>query len=251
MPRLRSIGPGIWMADGPVVDFFGFPYSTRMVVARLKGGALWVWSPIERDEQLSQEIDALGQPAHLVSPNKLHHLYLADWKNTYPHAKIWGLPSVQAKRRDIDFGGTLAATPPTDWVEDIDQVVFAGSPFMDECVFFHRASKTAIFADLSENFSHRFLHTAEGWTWWKRLVARIWHITEPFGMAPLEWRLSFLDRDKARNALAKIEGWGAEQVVMAHGQWVPEGGSTFIARSFRWLKRPTQGDANDQALIDT
>lgn len=32
--------------------------------------------------------------------------------------------------------------------DDIDQAVFRGSIAMDEVVFFHRASRTAIFGDL-------------------------------------------------------------------------------------------------------
>lgn len=240
MARLESIGPEIWLSDGPVVDFFGFPYSTRMVIVRLTSGALWVWSPIALDPELEAEVRALGPVAHLISPNKLHHLYLGAWQKAFAEATMWGLPSVQTKRGDLEFDGTLDETPPEEWREVIDQVVFSGSPFMDECVFFHRPSRTAIFADLSENFSREVLAHDQRWSWWKRIVARLWHITEPFGMAPLEWRLSFLNRQKARAALDKIESWQAEQVVMAHGQWVREHGATFIERSFRWLRRPGQ-----------
>lgn len=239
MNRLQAIGPEIWIADGPPVDFYGFPYSTRMLIVRLSSGDLWVWSPIALDAELADEVSALGPASYLISPNKLHHLYLDAWKKAYPAAKMWGLPSVISKRKDLAFDGTLGDRAPSEWSDDIGQVVFSGSPFMDECVFFHHASRTAIFADLSENFSHRFMHEEAGWNWWKRLVARVWHITEPFGMAPLEWRLSFIDRKRARAALARIESWHADQVVMAHGEWVPEDGARFIAQSFRWLKRPT------------
>ncbi|MCB9992481.1 MAG: DUF4336 domain-containing protein [Hyphomicrobiaceae bacterium] len=244
MPRLQQIGSDIWLGEGPVVDFYGFPYSTRMLVVRLGDDQLWVWSPIILDEELRTEVSALGGPAHLVSPNKLHHLFLKDWQAAWPEAKLWGLASVQSKRKDLKFAGTLSNMPPPDWAEEIDQTVFAGSPFMDECVFFHKASRTAIFADLIENFSEHFLNTDPGWTGWKRWVARIWHITEPFGMAPLEWRLSFLDRAKARKALDKVIGWNAGQVVMAHGRWIDRDGADFIRQSFRWLRRPTNPDSH-------
>ena len=38
------------------------------------------------------------------------------------------------------------------WQLDIDQVVFRGSFAMEEVVFFHRASRSAIFGDLIQRF---------------------------------------------------------------------------------------------------
>lgn len=109
---------------------------------------------------------------------------------------------------------------------------------MDEIVFFHRASRTAIFADLIENFSDAFLRSTPGWQGWRTRLAHYWGITEPHGMAPLEWRLSFVRRGPARRALAHVLGWEPRQVVMAHGTWIHEGGAAFLRQSFRWLAPP-------------
>lgn len=235
--RLLAVGDDFWISEGPVVDFYSFPYPTRMAVVRLSDGALWVWSPIPLDEQLKEEIEALGAPAHLIAPNKLHHLFIAEWTKAYPDAKRWGLASVIRKRPDLDFTGTLEDQPPEDWRGDIDQVVFRGSPFMDEIVFFHRRSRTALFADLIENFGLEFLRNSPGWRGWRTTIARLWRITEPYGMAPLEWRLSFLHRRPARAALDTVIAWDPVRVVMAHGTWIPENGKAFVERSFRWLRR--------------
>jgi len=188
--QLRAIGDNIWIAEGPVVDFYSFPYPTRMVVARLATGALWVWSPIALTTDLRAAVEALGQPAYLASPNKIHHLFLGEWATAYPNATLWGLPSVIRKRPDLTFAGALDDVAPPAWRDEIDQVVFRGSPFMDEIVFFHRASRTAIFADLIENFGENFLRATPGWRGWRGYLARkVWKIAAPDGMAPLEWRL--------------------------------------------------------------
>jgi hypothetical protein len=80
-PAMLTMADGdIWIADGPTVSFFGFPYPTRMVLARLHDGTLWVWSPVALDDALADEIDRLGPVGHLVSPNKLHHLFLGAWR---------------------------------------------------------------------------------------------------------------------------------------------------------------------------
>jgi hypothetical protein len=233
--RLRHFGDDLWIADGPVVDFYSFPYPTRMAMARLSDGDLWVWSPIHLDPQLRDEVEALGKPAHLVSPNKIHHLFLGEWKAAYPSAKLWGLPAVARKRRDLEFGCELGDQPPKDWEGKIDQAVFRGSLFMDEVVFFHQLSRTAIFADLIENFSLEFLRDTPGWRGWRTTIARLWQITEPCGMAPLELRLSFVRRRVAREALNKTLAWDPSGVVMAHGTCATTNGRAFIQHSFRWL----------------
>ena len=82
---LRGFAPQIWIADGSPVSFFGFAYSTRMAVIQLSNGGLFVWSPIALSAALKGEVDALGAVQSLVSPNKLHHLFLGEWKSAYPH----------------------------------------------------------------------------------------------------------------------------------------------------------------------
>ena len=61
MDDLQAIGNDIWLAEGEMVDFYGFPYPTRMVLVRLASGLLWIWSPIALSTNLRSEIDALGQ----------------------------------------------------------------------------------------------------------------------------------------------------------------------------------------------
>ncbi len=234
MSTLQAICEGLFLAEGPNVDFFGFPYPTRMVVAQLAGaGGLWVWSPIALDDALKAEVDALGPVRYLVSPNKIHHLALSEWHAAYPEAKICGLPEIVAKREDLQFDIVLADAPPREWLLDLDQVVFHGSLALEEVVFFHRPSRTVILADLIENFEQEFLDA--NWKGWQARLAHFAGITAPEGMAPLDFRISFLRRKPAREAFAKLLAWDPERVIMAHGAWVASEGRAFLEHSFRWL----------------
>ena len=150
--RLELIDDTIWVAEGETVNFYGFPYPTRSVVIRLPSNTLWIWSPIALTQALRDEIEALGNVVYLVSPNKLHHLYLKDWKAAFPRASLWGPRSTIAKRRDLAFQRALDDEPPPEWAAAIDQAWFRGSPFLDEIEFFHKPSATAIIADMSQNF---------------------------------------------------------------------------------------------------
>ncbi len=159
---LSEFGPGIWVGEGPVVPFFSFPYPTRMAVIRLSDGGLFVWSPIALSNALKSEVDALGPVRFLVSPNAIHHLFLGEWKTAYPAARLYASPNLRKKRKDLAFDAELGDRPEPEWAADIDQVMMRGSFAMTEIVFFHRASGTAIFADLIENFPPRLVQGLEG-----------------------------------------------------------------------------------------
>ncbi|MBS0278397.1 MAG: DUF4336 domain-containing protein [Proteobacteria bacterium] len=225
---LEPFGPDIWLAEGPVVSFYGFPYPTRMIVIRLSDGGLFVWSPIALTPALKAQVDALGPVAHVVSPNKIHHLSMGEWQDAYPSARLYASPGLAQKRKDLRFDAVLGDSPPAVWAADIDQVEMGGSAFLTEIVFFHRKSRTAIFADLIENFRPGWF---KGWKGW---LARLDGIVMPHGGAPREWRITF-KKTIARAALARILAWQPEQVVMAHGELTRTDGTTFIRKSFRWL----------------
>lgn len=229
---LEQIHDVVWVSEGELVSFFGLAYPTRSVIARLENGDLWVWSPVKLTAGLRTEVDRLGPVRHLVSPNKLHHLYLQDWKAAYPEAQLWGPQTTIKKRPDLGFRIALKDSPPPEWLGDIDQAWFRGSFAMDEIVFFHRPSSTAIVADLIQTFSDHFLR--EHWGRW-RFLARLDGLTQDQACAPLEWRLSFLNRTPARRARDKVMGWNCRRVIMAHGEWPRTNGNAFLAKSFRWL----------------
>jgi len=229
---LEQVHDTLWVTEGEIVSFFGIAYPTRSVIARLKNGDLWIWSPVKLTTALRSEVDRLGPIRHLVSPNKLHHLYLQDWKTAYPDAQLWGPQSTIKKRPDLKFREALMDNPPPDWLADIDQAWFRGSFAMDEIVFLHRPSATVIVADLIQTFSDHFLREHWGWL---RLMARLDGLTQDQACAPLEWRLSFINRAPARRARDKVLSWNSRRVIVAHGEWARENGNAFLATSFRWL----------------
>ena len=204
--NLQPFGSEIWLADGPVASFYGFPYSTRMAVIRLSDGSLFVWSPVALSTPLRAAVDALGPVRHLVSPNALHHLFLAEWTSAYPEARLYASPRLRRKRRDLSFNAELGDAPESAWAGDIDQVVLHGSFALTEIVFFHRHSRTALFAYLIQNFPRDWFKG------WRGGVARLGGIVAPHPSAPSDWRLSFVyRRRRARHSRAcsrgRSSGW--------------------------------------------
>ncbi len=137
---LKPVGEDLWVVDGPMVrmSYFGgsVPFPTRMVVVRLESGRLFLWSPTEPDDGLRAQLDALGPVEHLVSPNKIHYAYIGAWKRIYPDAVTWASPGV--RERAASQGVEVAFEADLAWREDLGQLIFRGSHFMEEVVFFHR-----------------------------------------------------------------------------------------------------------------
>jgi hypothetical protein len=226
---LVPFGQNLYIANGPTVSFHGFPYPTRMVIARLSSGEAWVWSPIELNEALAAAVEAIGPVAYIVSPNKLHHLALSAWNRRWPNARLFAPPGLARKTTEFPFSAELGDVADPHWCNDIDQVVFRGSLAMEEVVFFHRASRTAIFGDLIQRFS------ATEAVGWKGALMRLNDLVGPNGSTPREWRLSFLSRDAARAARQTVLDWNPDRLIVAHGECVSHAAREIIAKALRWI----------------
>jgi hypothetical protein len=227
---LRQIGTELWLADGPTVPFLGlFPYPTRMVVARLADGRLWLWSPIELDDALAREVDALGPVREIVEPNKLHHLPLAAWVARYPEAQLHPAPGLAKKRPELAWQAELGDEALPAWAGQIDQLVFRGSSFLEELFFFHRPSRTLLVCDWIQRFDPA---TLSGWRGW---LMRVDGLVGPGGGAPRELRATCWKRRDARASLERALAWDPERLVIAHGVLPEENGRAALAHAFRWL----------------
>jgi hypothetical protein len=118
--------------------------------------------------------------------------------------------------------------PEPECVAEIDQIQVRGN-FLTETVFFHHASRTALFADLIQNFP------PDWFKGWRGVAARLDGICAPNPGAPREWRASFLNRRAARAALQRILAWPIERVLAAHGDPATADGAAFVRRAFSWL----------------
>lgn len=226
---LQVFGPSLYIAEGPIVSFFGFPYPTRMAIARLSDGSAWVWSPIALTEELVNAVKAIGPVRYIVSPNKIHHLFLSDWVDQWPGALLYAPPGLARKRTDLHFHAELGDKADPGWKADIDQLIFHGSVAMEEVAFFHRASQTAIICDLIQR------HPKSRMSGWKGMLMKLDGLVGEHGSTPREWRASFLRRVPARAARNRVLGWKAERLLIAHGECAQEDATKIIASALSWM----------------
>ena len=100
---------------------------------------------------------------------------------------------------------------------------------MEEVVFFHRRSRTAIFGDLIQRFPEAM---SRGW---KGMVMRLDDLVGENGSTPREWRLSFLSRGAARAARRVVLEWQPERLLIAHGECAVSGAAEIIAAALSWM----------------
>ena len=201
MTVLHPIAENLWLVDGPGLSVYGLPFSTRMAIVRLRDGGLWLWSPIQLDEDLRREVRSLGEPRYAVEPNKLHHRALAAWVDAWPGLQLFAPPGLAKKRSDLRFTGELTSDAPVEWRGEIDQVCVEGSFVMTEVLFFHRRSGTCLVGDLIQKHDEESLNT------WEHRMMEGGGVLGRNGSTPRDWRLTFIHRHQARSAISRAISW--------------------------------------------
>ena len=236
LQTLKPIATDAWIVDGPAIKF-GFPwpkfdFPTRMTVFRLEGGKLFVHSPVELTEPLRAEIDALGEVAWIIEPNRIHYWWAPEWRAAYPDAEVWLAPEIREHSKGrIDFvARELETSDVYPWDQEISTFAARGG-FMTEYEFYHAPSGTLVLTDLIENFEMEKTHNPL-----MRGLLRLGGVAAPDGQMPRDLRLTFHKHvDELRQMVEKLIALKPERVVIAHGKWFESNGEAELRRAFRWL----------------
>lgn len=239
---LIEVAPNIWTIEAEGFVYFRppmqprYPYPYRAVAIRLEDGSLFIHSPIQLSPDLRADIDALGKVKYVVSPNRIHHLHMGDWSQAYPDARLYASPGLARKRKDLVFAKTLAPnTREPEWAHQIEHCIFGSEEgrkgWFDEIVFFHRASRTVIFADMIMDFDPAiFSPIARVTTRWNQMYRRT-----PRGIQ----LANMFGRASLRRSLETVAGWESEHLTVAHSPWLCVDGkeqvADFLGSAFDWL----------------
>lgn len=225
---LTPIAEDLWVAARPLRFLGLFPIGCRMTVVRLSDGTLWLCSPVAIDDELAATLDALGPVAHLIGPNRFHHLQLGPAHARYPSASLHLAPGLDSKRPDLLPASTLSNEPPAPWRADLDQRVLDGVPTFNEVAFLHRRSRTLILTD------HLF-HLDDSHPPSTRVVGAMLGVRRAPGF-PLDARLLFVrDREALARSIAELLTWDFDRIIVTHGRIVETGGRDVLRAAYRFL----------------
>ena len=227
----KPMAEDLWLIDGPAIQYGRVPYSTRATVVRLSGGDLWVHSPTELTKSLQAELEALGPVRHLVVPNAGHVTHIAAWQAAFPGTTTWVAPGVDIERAGQKLQMAEAETP---WAGQLDQLVVRAGPKRYEAVFFHRASRTLVLADLFEAHETKNLPTAV------RPIIWLSGTDDSGGHMRPKHRWALREKDKAALAedVETMIRWDPRRLIIAHGRCFKTNAVAELERAFRKALRP-------------
>ena len=132
----------------------------------------------------------------------------------------------------VSFDEKLTDEAHEAWADQIDQLVFKGSAYIEEVVFFHKDSQTLILTDLIENFeAERFPSPL------RSKAYKLVRVAAPDGQTPIDYRMTFIGHQKeAKDCLEQMLAWKPEKIILAHGRCFLENGVAELRRALRWIR---------------
>lgn len=219
---LREIDRDIWVTEQPF-RYLGLSVGIRMTVVRLANSELAVISPIQMNDTIINQLNKIGTVKHIIAPNLYHHLFAADFKKYYQDATFWAAPGLEVKKQDLLIDKNIDRNPSSLWdgleyifFDGVRTLGFNGFDSLNECVFFHAASRTLILTDTAFNFDETFPVITQ-------FVARVIGGYKNLSPSLLE-RVATTEKEKVRQSVEKILNWDFERVIMAHGSIVEQNG---------------------------
>lgn len=219
---LREIDRDIWVAEQPF-RYFGLSVGTRMTAIRLANRELAVISPIALNDTIASQLDELGTVKHIIAPNLYHYLFAANFKTRYPNGTFWAAPGLEIKKPDLAIDKIIKSDENT--LSDGLQYVFfegfrtiglTGFDSLNECVFFHSASRTLILTDTAFHFDDSFPALTQ-------FATKIIGGYKSLSPSLLE-RIATTEKEKVRQSVEKILCWDFERVIVAHGSIIEQNG---------------------------
>ncbi|ESA33249.1 methanol glmu [Leptolyngbya sp. Heron Island J] len=227
---LREIGRDIWVAEQSL-RYFGLNIGTRMTVVRLESRELLVISPVQVSDSIFNQLGELGLVKHMIAPNLYHYLFAASFKKIYPNATFWAVPGLEIKKPDLLIDQIIKDSENGPWsgieyvfLDGFRTLGLNGFDSLNECVFFHAASRTLILTDAAFHFDESFPILTQ-------LVTKVIGGYKSLSPSLLEW-VATTEKNKLRKSIKQILGWDFERVIMAHGSIIEQNGKEKFKRGY-------------------
>jgi len=221
---LAEFAKGIWIDSGPV-RILGTKLTATMTVLQLEEGLL-VHSPLPLTPERRAVVLSLGKVAHLYAPNTFHHSWLGEWNREFPAARVHA-PGPLAKKRPevrIDRFHDDGSSAFGDEVSEIPIVGFR----LVETALVHRASGTAVVADLVHNVGR----PTDRWT---KLYTTMMGFYDRVALSRVLRWTAFDDRRAARASVDRLLSVPFERLVVGHGTPIAHRGQELLATALQFL----------------
>ncbi|KAI0646600.1 hypothetical protein C8Q79DRAFT_1010202 [Trametes meyenii] len=152
---IREVAPDVWTFARPFTLLGLFPVGGRSTAIKLASGGVWILASTPLTPETKEKLAELGDVRYIVAGNSFHHLFLKQYKDAYPAAKTIGPENLNLKKvvEGWQLDAVFSDKEPSikfGFEDEIDYCYFSGFSNKD-IAFYHKASKTALAADLLMN----------------------------------------------------------------------------------------------------
>ena len=216
---IRQVQDGLWFVDQSF-SLYGAELGIRMTVIRLPNGELWLHSPVRFGENLAAQLGEFGPIRHIVSPSKMHSLFVLEWVAAFPEATHYTAMGMTLRAPGARLPTTLSPAAPREWGGAIESHEILGVPDLNEIEFFHAPTRTLILTDLLFN-------VVEG-DWWTCLLFKL---NDGFGRPAVTriFRRFIKDPVAFRGSVDRLQRWDFDRIVVSHGAVIEHNGKVVLA----------------------
>ncbi|GBE89109.1 hypothetical protein BKA93DRAFT_460556 [Sparassis latifolia] len=232
---IREVVKDVWTFSCPFSRFGVIPFGGRSTAVKLHNGDVWLLASTPLDGETKSKLAEIGPVKWIIGADRVHYLYLAEFKKEYPDAKLIAVEEVKnAKEKEgLEFHGAWGADPPDTkygFEDDIEHCYFSGHINKD-VAFFHPASKTLMEADLLFNLPAIEQYSKTGSS--GRLPI--------FGtLKPDTWLhkkfawMTGQDKEAMKRDVKTVAGWNFERIIPCHGDVIEKDGNAAWRQAFQW-----------------
>ncbi|KAF1353324.1 hypothetical protein BDV97DRAFT_346310 [Delphinella strobiligena] len=246
---IRNVTPEIVTLSVPFLRFGKIKLGGRASLVRLQNGTVACFSPVALTQDVRKTISAMGEVKYLIANDVEHHIFLDEWHEAFPSARLIGPEDLAPKREKQGkalpwanlFKKNDDSTLKIDEAFDAEfDAEYVHSHINKELVFNHRPSRTLIEADLLFNLpaTEQMSKTGES--------AETGILTKLFvGMNNTKgdaiWQKRFLwngasssDRPAFNQSMARIDKWNFDRIIPCHGDVIETGGKGIFRKVMEW-----------------
>ncbi len=223
---LHELDDGLWVVEESL-ELLGTEIGRVMTVVALPDGGVLVHSPARLTDRRRRRLDELGGVRAVVPASKLHgHLYMEQYREAYPDAKLLAAPGLDHRRKDLAFDGLLGDEPDPLWADAVDQTGLLGHRLGIEIEFFHTPSGTLILGDLCYRVTDEFPLKS-------RLLARLARMYGRLSVPP-DLKATIANEAAFRQSVERLFDWEFDRVIVGHGSIVESGARRELRDALSW-----------------
>ncbi|KAJ6469501.1 hypothetical protein C8R45DRAFT_433048 [Mycena sanguinolenta] len=230
---IRQVTPEITTFSKPFKRFGILPFGGRSTAIRLSTGDVWVLASTPLTPDTKSAIDNLGPVKWIMGGDAVHHMFLSQFKEEYPEAKVIGVEALVEKKKaeGLVLDGAYGKDAPDTkygFEDEIYACYFSGFANKD-VAWFHASSKTLIVADLLFNLPANEQYSKSKSSSRVPIFGKL----DPWGSIHKRfvWGQGTDKAAMARDAKTVL-GWEPIRIIMCHGDVIEKDGTKAWASAY-------------------